>query len=161
LYYIAINQMIEDINKRVMHLLDVYGYTKSQFALEVGISLSILTHISSGRNKPGLDMIQRILTHFKDLNPDWLLLGTGDLKREKHKNIDISSELEQLKLVYIELSGLQESVNQVLNYHKILYDEISYLHNLSQNLSAMGQKQLELTQKIEAIESSIISKLKK
>lgn len=152
--------MIEDINKRVMHLLDVYGYTKSQFALELGISLSILTHISSGRNKPGLDMIQRILTHFKDLNPDWLLIGTGDLKREKQKNIDISAELEQLKLVSIELSSLQESVHQVLNYHKILYDEVSYLHTLSQNLSSMGQKQEQLTRKIESIENSIVSKLK-
>jgi antitoxin component HigA of HigAB toxin-antitoxin module len=154
------NQMIEDINKRVMHLLDVYGYTKSQFALELGISLSILTHISSGRNKPGLDMIQRILTHFKDLNPDWLLIGTGDLKREKQKNIDISSELEQLKLVSIELASLQENVYQVLNYHKILYDEVSYLHTLSQNLSSMGQKQAQLTRKIESIENSIVSKLK-
>jgi len=154
------NQMIEDINKRVMHLLDVYGYTKSQFALELGISLSILTHISSGRNKPGLDMIQRILTHFKDLNPDWLLIGTGDLKREKQKNIDISAELEQLKLVSIELSSLQENVYQVLNYHKILYDEVSYLHTLSQNLSSMGQKQAQLTRKIESIENSIVSKLK-
>jgi len=152
--------MIEDINKRVMHLLDVYGYTKSQFALELGISLSILTHISSGRNKPGLDMIQRILTHFKDLNPDWLLIGTGDLKREKQKNIDISAELEQLKLVSIELSSLQENVYQVLNYHKILYDEVSYLHTLSQNLSSMGQKQAQLTRKIESIENSIVSKLK-
>lgn len=152
--------MIEDINKRVMHLLDVYGYTKSQFALELGISLSILTHISSGRNKPGLDMIQRILTHFNDLNPDWLLIGTGDLKREKQKNIDISAELEQLKLVSIELSSLQESVHQVLNYHKILYDEVSYLHTLSQNLSSMGQKQAQLTRKIESIENSIVSKLK-
>ncbi len=152
--------MIEDINKRVMHLLDVYGYTKSQFALELGISLSILTHISSGRNKPGLDMIQRILTHFKDLNPDWLLIGTGDLKREKQKNIDISAELEQLKLVSIELSSLQESIHQVLNYHKILYDEVSYLHTLSQNLSSMGQKQEQLTRKIESIENSIVSKLK-
>jgi hypothetical protein len=154
------NQMIEDINKRVMHLLDVYGYTKSQFALELGISLSILTHISSGRNKPGLDMIQRILTHFKDLNPDWLLIGTGDLKREKQKNIDISAELEQLKLVSIELASLQENVYQVLNYHKILYDEVSYLHTLSQNLSSMGQKQAQLTRKIESIENSIVSKLK-
>ncbi len=152
--------MIEDINKRVMHLLDVYGYTKSQFALELGISLSILTHINSGRNKPGLDMIQRILTHFKDLNPDWLLIGTGDLKREKQKNIDISAELEQLKLVSIELSSLQESIHQVLNYHKILYDEVSYLHTLSQNLSSMGQKQEQLTRKIESIENSIVSKLK-
>ncbi len=152
--------MIEDINKRVMHLLDVYNYTKSQFALELGISLSILTHISSGRNKPGLDMIQRILTHFKDLNPDWLLLGIGDLKREKQKNVDLSSELDQLKLVSIELSGLQGSINQVLNYHKILYDEILHLHTLSQNLSAMGQKQVELTQKIGFIENSIVSKLK-
>jgi transcriptional regulator with XRE-family HTH domain len=152
--------MIEDINKRVMHLLDVYGYTKSQFALELGISLSILTHISSGRNKPGLDMIQRILTHFKDLNPDWLLIGTGDLKREKQKNIDISAELEQLKLVSIELASLQENVYQVLNYHKILYDEVSYLHTLSQNLSSMGQKQAQLTRKIESIENSIVSKLK-
>jgi antitoxin component HigA of HigAB toxin-antitoxin module len=152
--------MIEDINKRVMYLLDVYGYTKSQFALELGISLSILTHISSGRNKPGLDMIQRILTHFKDLNPDWLLIGTGDLKREKQKNIDISAELEQLKLVSIELASLQENVYQVLNYHKILYDEVSYLHTLSQNLSSMGQKQAQLTRKIESIENSIVSKLK-
>jgi transcriptional regulator with XRE-family HTH domain len=152
--------MIGDINKRVMHLLDVYGYTKSQFALELGISLSILTHISSGRNKPGLDMIQRILTHFKDLNPDWLLIGTGDLKREKQKNIDISAELEQLKLVSIELASLQENVYQVLNYHKILYDEVSYLHTLSQNLSSMGQKQAQLTRKIESIENSIVSKLK-
>jgi antitoxin component HigA of HigAB toxin-antitoxin module len=152
--------MIVDINKRVMHLLDVYGYTKSQFALELGISLSILTHISSGRNKPGLDMIQRILTHFKDLNPDWLLIGTGDLKREKQKNIDISAELEQLKLVSIELASLQENVYQVLNYHKILYDEVSYLHTLSQNLSSMGQKQAQLTRKIESIENSIVSKLK-
>jgi transcriptional regulator with XRE-family HTH domain len=152
--------MIEDINKRVMYLLDVYGYTKSQFALELGISLSILTHISSGRNKPGLDMIQRILTHFKDLNPDWLILGTGDLKREKQKNIDISGELGQLKLVSIELSSLQESIHQVLNYHKILYDEVSYLHTLSHNLSSMGQKQEQLTRKIESIENSIVSKLK-
>ena len=152
--------MIEDINKRVMHLLDVYSYTKSQFALELGISLSILTHISSGRNKPGLDMIQRILTHFKDLNPDWLILGTGNLKREKQKNIDISRELEQLKLVSTELSNLQESVHQVLNYHKILYDEISHLQTLSQNLLAMGHKQVELTQKINSIESSILSKYK-
>jgi transcriptional regulator with XRE-family HTH domain len=143
-----------------MYLLDVYGYTKSQFALELGISLSILTHISSGRNKPGLDMIQRILTHFKDLNPDWLLIGTGDLKREKQKNIDISAELEQLKLVSIELASLQENVYQVLNYHKILYDEVSYLHTLSQNLSSMGQKQAQLTRKIESIENSIVSKLK-
>ena len=153
--------MIEDINKRVMHLLDVYNYTKSQFALELGVSLSILTHISTGRNKPGLDMIQRILTHFKDLNPDWLLHGTGDLKREKQKNIDISSELEQLKLVSSELSSLQESIHQVLSYHKILYDEISHLNTLSQNLSAMGQRQEQLTRKIEFIENSILSKFKK
>ena len=152
--------MIEDINKRVMYLLDHYGYSKSQFALELGISLSILTHISSGRNKPGLDMIQKILIHFKDLNPDWLLHGIGEIKRDKPKSIDLSIELEQLKSAYIELSGLRNDIDQVLTYHKILYDEIAHLATLSRNLNQMGQKQVQLSEQIQQIENSILSKIK-
>ncbi|MCX6186566.1 MAG: helix-turn-helix transcriptional regulator [Bacteroidetes bacterium] len=152
--------MIEDINKRVIHLLDAYNYSKSQFALELGISLSILTHISSGRNKPGLDMIQKILAHFTDLNPDWLLHGTGDMKRNKPKSIDMTSELEQLKSVSAELAGFQSGINQVLDYHKILYEEIAHLQTLSHNITKMGQKQKQLTERIQDIENSILSKLK-
>ncbi len=152
--------MIEDINKRVIHLLDAYNYSKSQFALELGISLSILTHISSGRNKPGLDMIQKILAHFTDLNPDWLLHGTGDMKRNKPKSIDLSADLNQLRLISLELAGLKTSIAQVLSYHKILYDEITHLDTLSQNLTDMAQKQTKLSEKIIQIEESILSQLK-
>lgn len=151
--------MNEEINKRVMNLLEAYGYTKSQFALELGISLSIVTHISTGRNKPGLELIQKVLTHFKDLNPDWLLLGEGEMKREKPKNIDITSELADLKVVSTELTGLQDGINQTLNYHKILYDEIMHLRTLSQNLLEIGKKQNQLSERLKEIEIDIISKM--
>lgn len=56
-----------------------------QFASEIGIQSSTLSHILNGRNKPSLDVIKKILNRFRTVNADWLILDSGTIYRqEKH-----------------------------------------------------------------------------
>jgi plasmid maintenance system antidote protein VapI len=64
---------------RILKLMDYYKLTSSQFANEIGIQRSVISHILSGRNKPSLDFIIKVKTRFPEINSDWLLLGEGSM----------------------------------------------------------------------------------
>jgi len=55
----------------------------SKFADEIGVQRSSISHILSGRNNPSLDVVQKILKRFPDINPEWLLAGKGPMIKEK------------------------------------------------------------------------------
>ncbi len=59
-----------------------YNLSASQLADKLGIQRSGLSHILSGRNRPGLDFAIKVLEKFPDINPDWLLLGKGVMLRK-------------------------------------------------------------------------------
>jgi transcriptional regulator with XRE-family HTH domain len=62
---------------RIKFLLDREKVTSAQFASEIGISASSLHHIVSGRNNPSLEVIQKILERFPQINAEWLINGKG------------------------------------------------------------------------------------
>lgn len=64
---------------RIKSLLAVKNLTSSQFANEIGVQRSGISHILSGRNKPSLDFILKILDHFPEINEVWLLKGEGEM----------------------------------------------------------------------------------
>ncbi len=57
--------------------------TSKKFAEEVGIQPGTISNILKDRNKPSLDVMQRILHHYLDVNPEWLILGKGEMERQK------------------------------------------------------------------------------
>ena len=61
-------------------LLDTRQLTPTQFADAIGIARPIVSHILSGRNKPSLEVVQRILAAMPDLSMAWLLNGTGPMQ---------------------------------------------------------------------------------
>jgi DNA-binding XRE family transcriptional regulator len=61
------------------------GYTPSKFAEKIGIQRAAMSHIISGRNNPSIDVYKKIIEHFKDIDPDWLLSGTGNMTRGNAK----------------------------------------------------------------------------
>lgn len=69
------------MKERIAQLLHEEGLTASKFAEVVGVQPSGISHILSGRNKPGYDLIVRIISCFPYIDPDWLLLGVGDMYR--------------------------------------------------------------------------------
>lgn len=57
--------------------------TAVQFAKEIGVQPSAVSHILSGRNNPSLDFILRMLNRYDFLSTDWLLFGKGDMYKVK------------------------------------------------------------------------------
>jgi transcriptional regulator with XRE-family HTH domain len=55
------------------------GLNPTQFADEIGVQRSSISHILSGRNNPSLDLVTKILNRFKDVDSNWLILGKGSL----------------------------------------------------------------------------------
>ena len=68
---------IEDFIKRLEILLDYYSLNASSFADRIGVQRSSLSHLLSGRNKPSLDFILKIIEVFPDVDLYWILNGKG------------------------------------------------------------------------------------
>ncbi|MEI7499377.1 MAG: helix-turn-helix transcriptional regulator [Bacteroidota bacterium] len=64
--------------ERILELLKEKKFTPSQFADEIGIQRSGMSHLISGRNKPSLEFVMKVLQRFPDIKPEWLLYGTTE-----------------------------------------------------------------------------------
>jgi transcriptional regulator with XRE-family HTH domain len=70
---------MEDVAIRIKELIQSKGMSNSELADAIDLPRPILSHILSGRNKPSLLVIQKIISGYPDVNPNWLLLGSGDM----------------------------------------------------------------------------------
>ncbi len=151
---------MDELNKRIIDLMDSLGYNKSAFAQKVGASLPIITHISTGRNKPGLDIIQKIISTFENVNPYWLLLGQEPMFKEAEKpQIDIQEIKYKLASFQAQLSQPKQTLRTMLEYHKILIDEVLHLQELTKMLQASEQGLLKLDADLKTAKSDIDAKI--
>ena len=67
--------MVERINL----LLKAKNITARQFAEEIGIQPSGMSHIMSGRNNPSLDFVMKVIKRWPEVNINWLMLGKGEM----------------------------------------------------------------------------------
>ena len=68
-----------EFNSRVGKILKHYGLSASAFAEKISVQRSSISHILSGRNKPSLDFIDKVLQAFPEIDLLWLLSGKGQL----------------------------------------------------------------------------------
>ncbi|QRM90151.1 helix-turn-helix domain-containing protein [Lacinutrix sp. WUR7] len=73
---------IEGFTKRLQKVIDFYGESASSFAEKVGVQRSTISHILSGRNKPSLDFVMKVLSHFPEVELYWLMNGKGVFPNE-------------------------------------------------------------------------------
>ena len=66
-------------NSRLEIILKHYGLSASVFAEKISVQRSSISHILSGRNKPSLDFIDKVLQVFPEIDLVWLLSGKGNL----------------------------------------------------------------------------------
>lgn len=76
----------EDFIKRLEIILDYYSLNASAFADKIGVQRSSLSHLLSGRNKPSLDFILKILDVFPDVDLYWILNGKGNFPKNSDEN---------------------------------------------------------------------------
>ncbi len=105
---------IEDFIKRLETLLDYYSLNASSFADKIGVQRSSLSHLLSGRNKPSLDFILKILEVFPDVDLYWILNGKGTFPKNYDDNSKIDSITESNKKENTTAAPLEESTPQNL-----------------------------------------------
>jgi len=64
---------------RIQAFLQNENKSYAQFADEIGVQPSGISHILSGRNNPSLDFVIKMLHRYPSLSADWLLFGRGSM----------------------------------------------------------------------------------
>lgn len=85
------------MQERIKYIMNLYNVSAAQFAETIGVPRSTISHILSGRNKPSLDLIMKILSSYPKVNAEWLITG-------KKEELDSSAEATE------KLSGIQSSL---------------------------------------------------
>ena len=66
-----------DFSKRLQLILDFYGLSATSFSEKMSVNRSTISHLLSGRNKPSLEFVMKILHNFPEVELYWLLNGKG------------------------------------------------------------------------------------
>lgn len=69
------------MKEKLRLLMESEQLRSGQLAERLEINPAAISHLLSGRNKPGFDLLQRILRRFPRISPDWLLLNSGPMYR--------------------------------------------------------------------------------
>lgn len=64
---------------RINLILKAKNLTSRQFAEEIGIQPSGMSHILSGRNRPSLDFVMKVINRYPEIDIKWLILGEGEM----------------------------------------------------------------------------------
>lgn len=95
---------------RIIKFMTHENLTATRFADEIGVQRSSISHILSGRNNPSFEFIQKMLGRYKQLNAEWLLVGTGSmLKKNDQPESSPPPKPAEAKPVFTNPSLFQES----------------------------------------------------
>ena len=125
LYYknkmtIFVTIIVRKMNRRLLQFLQAENLTQTQFADTLSVARASVSHILSGRNKPGYDFLESLLLHYPSLNLDWLLTGRGRMYRENKQKE--SSETDQLPLFPLPSPAEPRRIDRIL----VFYDDNTY-----------------------------------
>lgn len=128
-----------DFIKRLEKILEFYQLSATAFAEEVDFNRSTISHLLSGRNKPSLEFVIKLLEKFPEVEMNWLLFGKGNFPTtlenkpetlsakkpspNKEKNLDsFSTENKSVKKRFTQSGEEERQVEKIV----IFYDDGSF-----------------------------------
>ena len=70
---------------RLRKWMESEGLKSSSFADKIDVNRATISHILSGRNKPSIDFLQKLLSNYPELNANWLITGIGFMQENQNK----------------------------------------------------------------------------
>ncbi len=82
------------MNRRLQQFLSAENITQSQFADKIGVAKASVSHILSGRNKPGFEFIESMANCYPNLNLEWLISGKGRMYKGQETGMTMPETAE-------------------------------------------------------------------
>ena len=83
------------MNKRLQQFLEAENLTQTEFADRLGSTRGSISHILSGRNRPGYDFFENLARNYPSLSIDWLLTGRGKMYKASIGEINTLDDSHQ------------------------------------------------------------------
>ncbi len=74
--------MMNEIQDRIFLLVKTKNLTSAEFADAIGVQPSNISHIMSGRNRPSLDLVMKVLKKYPEIRSEWLINGVGSMTKD-------------------------------------------------------------------------------
>lgn len=78
--------------ERLEKVIQFHGLSASQFADRIGVQRSGISHLLTGRNKPSLEFVMKVVAEFPEVNLYWLLYGQGSFPEMEKENDSTSTK---------------------------------------------------------------------
>ena len=65
------------MHQRLKNWMESEGLKSSSLADTIGVNRATISHILSGRNKPSIDFLKKLLSVYPNINANWLISGVG------------------------------------------------------------------------------------
>ena len=89
------------MNNRLKNWMESESLKSSALADNIGVNRATISHILSGRNKPSIDFLQKLLQSYPDLNANWLITGIGYMQEnKKQKEVKSSKSIGKVVVFY-------------------------------------------------------------
>ena len=73
---------MKNLQDQISTIMSIKNLSNAEFAVAIGVQPSNISHIMSGRNKPSLDLIMKIVKRYPEVRLDWLLQDEGSMNKE-------------------------------------------------------------------------------
>ena len=106
------DKILSPIKERVLKYVEYKGIAKETFFSELGISYSNFKG-KGAKSELGSDKVVQILTNYSEINPEWLLMGSGSMLKdmsidEVNKTLPIYNNVDYKEKYYEALEGYHQ-----------------------------------------------------
>lgn len=98
---------------RLKLILEYYKLTATDFADNINVQRSSISHIISGRNKPSLDFVLKVSDSYEEVDIYWLLKGIGEFPKRKVLN----QENTQSTLSLLQNNEETKKINRIVVFY--------------------------------------------
>lgn len=85
--------------KRLEKIIQYYGLSATGFAEKIAFNRSTISHLISGRNKPSLEFVMKVVKTFPEVELYWLLNGKGNFPPVETSSIEKMPEVQKQKTI--------------------------------------------------------------
>ena len=104
------------IQERLQLILKMHNLTPSAFADKLGVQRSNVSHVISGRNKPSLDFLEKIILNFPRVNAHWLL--TGQMSTSPEVKLEVKKEEEAVVEKEVSNDSANDSIVKIVEFYQ-------------------------------------------
>lgn len=146
------------MQERILLLMKSFGMNPTEFADEIGVQRSSISHILSGRNNPSLDLVTKILNRFPEIDSNWLVLGKGSLvvkSEEKSEEIENNETSKPSNNLFEQDSNDLFSDNQSNNSSK---GDKNTIDELQRKIEILEKRSAEKETQSTILENNVINR---